>query len=82
VIVSYSCQRCWRIWRGVRQRNSVIRSLSVMAGTAVGDHGDKNDLEFTEGFMVFACDAVLAYVFGDLKISDAVWVWRGWSWVE
>jgi hypothetical protein len=63
----------------------LIESLSVVryfVGTAVGDLEDENDLEFAEGFVVFACDAILAYVFGDLKIHEAIWIRRGWSWVE
>jgi hypothetical protein len=54
----------------------------VFVRAAVGDHGDEDDLEFTEGFAVFACNTVLVYIFGNLKISETFRVWWSWSWAR
>ena len=60
----------------------VFERCEIFVRAVVGDHGNKNNLEFAEGFVVLACDAVLAYIFRDLESSETVCVRRIWSWVE
>ena len=59
----------------------VLECREVFFGVVVGDHGDKDDLEFAEGFVFFAGDVVLAHIFRDLESSETVCIRRSWSWV-
>jgi hypothetical protein len=59
----------------------VFECCEIFVRAAVGDHGDENDLEFAESFAVFTCNALLAYIFYDLKCGETLRVWWSWSWV-
>ncbi len=61
--------------------DGVLECCEVFVGTVVGDHGDEDDLKFTEGFAFFTCHSVLAYISGNLKSSETFRVWWSWSWV-
>ena len=60
----------------------VFESREVLLWAVVGDHGDENDFEFTEGFVFFSFDVVSAYALGDLESCESSGVGRSWSWVN